>query len=139
MVAAPPINESSLPAALASIWGVVPDLKRAALVLLPEGFVLAATGEGTAGDHELLARAAVRCFGSGGGSLAARPGDEVVFTDYFAVMPEQVLLLLRCARQSRLALAVVCDAVINVGFMRVLARSALESLAEQVNTAEIDG
>jgi hypothetical protein len=107
---------------------------RGALVLLPEGYLLAGVGDDSILDLEPLIRSASRCLADRShpafGGPAARP-----FVEYLFVIHDQLVVIQGGRRDARLALALVCTREHNVGFALAAARLAMADVEADVDLA----
>ena len=112
----------------------VPGLVRGALVLLPDGLLLAGLGGETALDLEPLTRSASRCLASRAtpGLTAGAPAP---FVEYMFVIHDQLVVVQRGRREARLALALVCTREHNVGFALTAARLAMADVEAEFDLA----
>lgn len=112
----------------------VPGLLRGALVLLPEGFLLAGVGGESALDLEPLIRSASRCLAERKSpALRGRPIQP--FAEYLFVTDDQLIVIQGGRRDPRLALAVVCTREHNVGFALAASRLAISDVETGVDLA----
>jgi hypothetical protein len=101
----------------------VPGLVRAALVLLPDGFLLAGIGGASVLDLEPLIRSTGRCLAT---SDRPAPGAwSAPLVEYLFVIHDQLVVIQGGRRDARLALALVCTREHNVGFVLTAARLAM--------------
>jgi hypothetical protein len=99
----------------------VPGLQRGALVLLPEGFLIAGIGGDSALDLEPLIRSA--------GKVPAPP-----FVEYLFVTHDQLVVIQGGRRDPRLALALVCSREHNNAvFSLSAARLAMADVEDSVD------
>ena len=120
----------------------VPGLVRGALVLLPDGLLLAGLGGETALDLEPLIRSASRCLASrttpGLSRRAVEPptaGPPAPFVEYMFVIHDQLVVVQPGRREARLALALVCTREHNVGFALTAARLAMADVEAEFDLA----
>ena len=114
--------------ALVAACAALPDVLEVALVLLPDGVVLAGRGAGGQTEHELLARATVRCFGA--------VGDELV--EGFALFGERMAAWQRGRHEPRLALCAVAERRANLSLFMIAARAAMEQLEREIDVDALD-
>src|SRR5262249_26391825 len=126
--AAPPASAADLQAALARACADVPDVISAALVLLPDGYLLAGLGQGGLMEHDLLARATGRCFGA--------VADE--FVEFYALLVDRVVLWQRGRGAARLALCIVSERRVNLALLLSASRAAVSELERQVDAEVFD-
>jgi hypothetical protein len=110
----------------------VPGLQRGALVLLPDGMLIAGVGGDSALDLEPLIRSAGRCFASREspvlGKVPAPP-----FVEYLFVTSDQLVVIQGGRRDPRLALALVCSREHNAVFSLTAARLAMADIEDGVD------
>jgi hypothetical protein len=112
----------------------VPGVVCGALVLLPEGLLLAGVGGETALDLEPLIRSASRCLASRPApGLTAQPPEP--FVEYLFVIHDQLVVVQRGRREARLALALACTREHNVGFALTAARLAMADVEAEIDLA----
>lgn len=114
----------------------VPGMMRGALVLLPDGILLAGVGGESVLDLEPLIRSASRCFservmpalGAAIGTWPAQP-----FLEYLFVIEDQLVVIQGGRRDPRLALAVACTREHTVGFVLTATRRAMLHLEAEID------
>jgi hypothetical protein len=112
----------------------IPGLRRGALVLLPEGYVLGAVGDGRLLDLEPLIRSAGRCLGERE-TPALRDQPPAPFVEYLFVIHDQLVVIQGGRRDARLALALVCTREANLAFVLSASRAALRTVESAVDLA----
>jgi len=123
--------------ALAGVRELVPELKVAALVLVPDGFVLGHVGEGGILEHETLARVATGLFA---GVEAPEPdGAADRVTEYFILLADRVMVLQRGRRQPGMVLCTMTSREPNLGLLLTTARDAIAWVESHVDPAVLDG
>jgi len=110
----------------------VPGFVRGALVLLPDGLLLAGVGGESVLDLEPLIRSAARCFAGRTGPVLANWRDEP-FVEYLFVIHDQLVVIEGGRRDPRLALALACTREHNVGFALSAARLAMTDVEADVD------
>jgi hypothetical protein len=123
----------NLDATVARACERIPGLVRAALVFLPEGFILAGAGDDDILDLEPLIRAAARCLG--GGATLVLDGEEQHILEYTLVVHDQLVVIRRSAREPRLALAVSCTREHNAMFALTASRLAMADIEAHADLA----
>jgi len=109
----------------------VPGIVSGALVLLPDGLLLAGVG-GSALDLEPLTRSATRCLGDRGNDLLGRwPAQP--FVEYLFVIDDQLVVIQGGRRDARLGLAISCTREHNLGFALAAARRAMIELEDELD------
>jgi len=110
----------------------VPGLLRAALVLLPDGLLIAGIGAGSVFDHEPLARSAAHCLAPRDVPLV---GDRAAaaFVEYLFVIEEELVVIEAGRRDPRLGLVVVCKREVNLGMLLSSSRAALRNVEDSVD------
>src|SRR4051812_37659016 len=114
---------------VATVCQRVPGMVRGALVLLPEGILLAGVGA-SALALEPLIRSASRCFSErvlpALGAVARWP--QRPFLEYLSVVDDQLIVIQGGRRDPRLALAVACTREHRVGVVLTATRRAMADL-----------
>ena len=110
----------------------VPGFVCGALVLLPEGLLLAGVGGDSALDLEPLVRSASRCFAGRTGPLVADWRDEP-FVEYLLVIHDQLVVIEGGRRAPRLALALACTREHKVGSTLSAARLAMTDIETDID------
>ena len=114
----------------------VPGLVRAALAVLPEGFLIGGIGAASTFDHEPLVRSATHC-------LAPRPAPAVgarslaPFVEYLFANDDQWIVIQAGRTDPRLVLAVVCTREPNPAFVLASTRQAIRALEISVDLASL--
>lgn len=117
-------------AAVARACERVPGLVRGALVLVPDGILLARVGGDSLLDLEPLLRSASRLATRG------RPSDAwPALVEYLFVIHDQLVVIQGGRRDPRMALALVCTREHNVGFALTAARLAMFDVEAGVDLA----
>lgn len=106
----------------------VPGLVRGALVLVPDGFLLAATRGARSLELEPLIRSAARCFGARTPSPVDRP-----IVEYLFVIHDQLVVIQGGRANGRLALAAECERADNLGFVLGASRLAFADIEASVD------
>ncbi len=115
----------TMQSSIADACEAVPGLLSGALVMLPEGLVIAGLGAGGAVDREPLVRSAARCLAT----ARPTPGMPVtVFVEYAFVSEDQLVVIERGQRDARVALVVVCNRDANLALVLGSARHALRTI-----------
>jgi len=109
----------------------IPGFVRGALVLLPDGLLLAGIGDSVL-DLEPLIRSASRCFAGRSGPVLPNWRDEP-FVEYLFVIHDQLVVIEGGRRDPRLALALACTREHNVGFALSAARLAMTDVEADVD------
>ena len=112
--------------ALTRACGDVPGLIRAALALMPEGYLITGIGGGAL-DHEPLIRSAARCFAASHVALASDRAP-ARFVEFVFVTVEGLVVLQAGRRVPRVGLAVACTHETNLALVITSTRRALESI-----------
>jgi hypothetical protein len=127
----------SIDDSLASACQVVPGLQSGVLVLLPDGLQMAGVGEGSSFDREPLVRSAARCLtGLRSATPPTKGGSRYV--EYAFVSAEQLVVILRGRRFTRLALALACSREPNLAFVLSSTRAAFELIENTVDWSEFE-
>jgi hypothetical protein len=122
---------------IASACEAVPGLQSGVLVLLPDGLPIGGVGEGSAFDREPLVRSAARCLTNLRSATPPTKGGSK-FVEYAFVSEEQLIVILRGRRFSRVALALACSREANLAWVLSSTRAALETIESTVNFAEFE-
>jgi hypothetical protein len=118
---------------VAEACSLVPELLRSALVLLPEGLILGATGD-DALSHEVLARSARRCGETRGRpTRTTRPPGH--FVEYAFVYAEELVVVQMGRREGRLAFVAVCRRTTNLALVLTSTRQVIDALERGVDGA----
>lgn len=110
----------------------VPGAVRGALVLLPDGILMAGVGGDSVFDYEPLIRAAGRCLASRGGPPLGSGSDQP-FVEYLFVIHDQLVVIQGSRRDARLALVIACTREPNVGFALTATRLAMTEIEAGVD------
>lgn len=104
----------------------IPGLLRGAVLLVPDGIVIAHLGVDRASEVEPLVRATLRC-------VMARPalGD---FVEYTLVSTESILVV-EVGREGRIALAAECSHGANIALVMTATRQAAAVFASEFDIA----
>lgn len=137
-IAEQPAWPSPIETALADIKRLVPNAIRAVVVLLPDGLQLGAFGETHAIDYEPLVRACTRCFSPEAGSLELGEEAPRLFTEYYALTDDGLVVMQRRQRESRIALAVVCALDVNLALVLTWTRTAIDAIEASIDLADFD-
>jgi hypothetical protein len=104
----------------------IPGLQRAALVSLPDGFLLGATRGAKLLDLEPLVRSAAACVGRGDGQMA-----EHVFA-----MRDQFVVIQTGRTNPRLALIATTTIEPNIAFVLATSRAAMTEVEAAIDLAD---
>lgn len=121
---------------IASACEAVPGLQSGVLVLLPEALAIGGVGEGSSFDREPLVRSAARALSSVPTSAPTKDGAS--FVEYAFVSQEQLVVILRGRRHSRVALALACSREANLQWVLSSTRAALQTIETTVNLADFE-
>jgi hypothetical protein len=105
----------------------VPGIVEGALVVLPEGLLIGAIGDGRAFDREPLVRSTVTCL-SGAMARVTRVDESTGFAEHVFVTPDQLVVILRSQRYPRLGLALNCTRDANLAFVLASTRKVLQAV-----------
>jgi hypothetical protein len=131
-----PPHSSDVAAVVARACERVPGLTRGALVLLPDGLLLAGVGSDSALELEPLIRSAGRCFTGRTRPPLANWRDEP-FVEYLSVVGGQLVVIEGGRRDPRLALALACTREHNVGLALRAARLAMTEVEAEVDLSAL--
>ena len=115
---------------VASACDAVPGLLNGALVMLPEGLLIAGVGEGGAFDREPLLRSAARCLARAPGGS---PQAAAAFVECAFVSEGELVVMMLSRRYSSVALVVVCNREPNLALVLSSARQALRNIESSVD------
>src|SRR5262245_3530583 len=99
---------------VANACQAVPGLVRAALALLPEGFLVGGVGAHSTFEHEPLVRSAKRCLEV---PVQASLVPAVPYVEYLFVIDDQLIAIQRGRKDPRLVLIVACTREPNLAFV----------------------
>jgi hypothetical protein len=122
---------------IASACQAVPGLQSGVLVLLPDSLQIGGVGEGSSFDREPLVRSAARCLtGLRSATPPTKGGSRYV--EYAFISDEQLVVILRGRRFSRVALALSCSREANLAFVLSSTRAAFETIEHTVDLTEFE-
>jgi hypothetical protein len=122
---------------IASACQAVPGLQSGVLVLLPDSLQIGGVGEGSSFDREPLVRSAARCLTSLRSATPPTKGGSR-YVEYAFVSDEQLVVILRGRRFSRVALALSCSREANLAFVLSSTRAAFEKIEDTVDLTEFE-
>jgi hypothetical protein len=122
---------------IAKACETVPGLRSGVLVLLPDGLPIGGVGEGSAFDREPLVRSAACCLTNLRSATPPTKGG-AKFVEYAFVSEEQLVVILRGRRFSRVGLALSCSREANLAWVLSSTRAALATIESTVDLAAFD-
>lgn len=127
----------SIDESLASACEAVPGLQSGVLVLLPDGLPIGGVGEGSAFDREPLVRSTARCLTNLRSATPPTKGGSK-FVEYAFVSDDQLVVILRGRRFTRVALALACSREANLAWVLSSTRAALTTIESTVDLAAFE-